>query len=288
MDLASIKLASEARSHDNKQRSERYKSIMVLFLHYLKENGMLETADTLVREMRTTHQDISGLKVCDNMDLNTVFLEYECNYVARSQKKPRFVRQLLPEEKPHVPTARKKLALTGSSKSLTMVEKPQTVSAGDNLDIVRRKLFFPAKNDTSCKNSANDKGDGTSLSPMSKLSEAVSSYELHPELYDLARLIGKEMYVEDPNVHWDDIKGMENAKRLVKEAVVYPVRFPELFKGILAPWRGLLLAGPPGTCFIQSSMFPFSWEYTLSYSSFRNWEDNVGQGGCNRMQDLVF
>lgn len=41
--------------------------------------------------------------------------------------------------------------------------------------------------------------------------------------------------------------GLDEAKRLLKEAVVYPIKYPELFTGILAPWKGLLLFGPPGT-----------------------------------------
>lgn len=41
--------------------------------------------------------------------------------------------------------------------------------------------------------------------------------------------------------------GLDAAKRLLKEAVVYPAKYPELFTGILAPWKGLLLYGPPGT-----------------------------------------
>jgi len=42
-------------------------------------------------------------------------------------------------------------------------------------------------------------------------------------------------------------RGLEEAKRLVKEAVVYPIKYPQLFTGILSPWKGLLLYGPPGT-----------------------------------------
>jgi katanin p60 ATPase-containing subunit A1 len=37
------------------------------------------------------------------------------------------------------------------------------------------------------------------------------------------------------------------AKRLLREAVVMPARFPQFFTGLLKPWRGVLLYGPPGT-----------------------------------------
>eukprot|EP01135_Chromosphaera_perkinsii_P003389 Nk52_evm13s242 gene=Nk52_evmTU13s242 len=67
------------------------------------------------------------------------------------------------------------------------------------------------------------------------------------EFQELARSISRDIYLEDPNVGWGDIIGLEDAKRLVKEAVVYPIKYPQLFTGILTPWKGLLLYGPPGT-----------------------------------------
>ena len=38
----------------------------------------------------------------------------------------------------------------------------------------------------------------------------------------------KDIYLNNPNVHWDDIIGLQAAKRLVKEAVVYPIKVAPL------------------------------------------------------------
>nr|XP_039271248.1 katanin p60 ATPase-containing subunit A-like 2 [Styela clava] len=67
------------------------------------------------------------------------------------------------------------------------------------------------------------------------------------EMRELATVISRDIYLHNPSVKWSDIVGLESAKRLVKEAVVYPIKYPQLFTGILSPWKGLLLYGPPGT-----------------------------------------
>ena len=50
-----------------------------------------------------------------------------------------------------------------------------------------------------------------------------------------------------PNVPWSHIAGLEAAKEALKEAVILPVKFPQLFTGNRKPWKGILMYGPPGT-----------------------------------------
>jgi len=53
---------------------------------------------------------------------------------------------------------------------------------------------------------------------------------------------------EKPNVKWEDIAGLDAAKEALKEAVILPIKFPQLFSGAgRAPWSGIMLYGPPGT-----------------------------------------
>jgi len=58
----------------------------------------------------------------------------------------------------------------------------------------------------------------------------------------------REVYVEVPKVHWSDIGGLEDVKQQLREAVEWPLRFPEAFnKAGITPPKGILLFGPPGT-----------------------------------------
>lgn len=62
-----------------------------------------------------------------------------------------------------------------------------------------------------------------------------------------AKQIFNEIVVKGDEVHWDDVAGLEIAKKALKEAVVYPFLRPDLFMGLREPARGMLLFGPPGT-----------------------------------------
>ncbi|MGC8681654.1 MAG: AAA family ATPase, partial [Thermoplasmata archaeon] len=58
----------------------------------------------------------------------------------------------------------------------------------------------------------------------------------------------REVYLETPEVKWSDIGGLEDVKNELREAVEWPLKFPEVYKRLIyrIP-KGLLLYGPPGT-----------------------------------------
>ena len=63
----------------------------------------------------------------------------------------------------------------------------------------------------------------------------------------LEQNIMQELMEKNLNVKWNDIAGLEKAKQTLQEAVILPALRPDLFQGLRAPPRGVLLFGPPGT-----------------------------------------
>ena len=58
----------------------------------------------------------------------------------------------------------------------------------------------------------------------------------------------REVLIEKPNVRWEDIGALEEAKQELKEAVEWPLKFGKVFDHMNAkPPKGILLYGPPGT-----------------------------------------
>jgi transitional endoplasmic reticulum ATPase len=57
----------------------------------------------------------------------------------------------------------------------------------------------------------------------------------------------REVYIEIPTIHWNEIGGLEEAKQELREAVEWPIKSPEMFKRLgIRPPKGILLIGPPG------------------------------------------
>ncbi|WNY26089.1 CDC48 family AAA ATPase [Methanolapillus millepedarum] len=58
----------------------------------------------------------------------------------------------------------------------------------------------------------------------------------------------REIYVEIPEISWNNIGGLDDVKQQIIETVEWPLKFPEKFTRMgIEPPTGILLYGPPGT-----------------------------------------
>ena len=81
----------------------------------------------------------------------------------------------------------------------------------------------------------------------SKKSGGDTSDDTDEEKDELEDAIDDIIVAEKPNVPMSNVAGLEEAKRALREAIILPMKRPDLFKGARNPWRGILLFGPPGT-----------------------------------------
>jgi len=61
-----------------------------------------------------------------------------------------------------------------------------------------------------------------------------------PEKKKFEESLMQAIVMEKPNITWDDVAGLEMAKNTLKEAILLPRKFPEIFQGIRTPWKGIL------------------------------------------------
>uniref|UniRef100_A0A8B9F5W8 Katanin p60 ATPase-containing subunit A-like 2 n=1 Tax=Amazona collaria TaxID=241587 RepID=A0A8B9F5W8_9PSIT len=206
----------------------RRKNLLILILHYLMEKGYGDAAYALEQE---TKLSLRGFEVCDNVDLETILMEYESYYFVKFQKYPKITKKVLD---------------TGMWLSSSFQNLPRL-----RHQAVQQPLLTASSGSaTEFKSSIKESPEQVYMCFIlaERLLKPLSAFiGMTGEMRELATVVSKDIYLHNPNVKWDDIIGLDAAKRLVKEAVVYPIRYPQLFTGILSPWKGLLLYGPPGT-----------------------------------------
>jgi len=85
--------------------------------------------------------------------------------------------------------------------------------------------------------------------PVEVLNKLVVTME---DFLDALRLVEpsalREVLVETPNTTWDDVGGLEDVKQALREAIEWPLKYPDVFEEAGAkPPKGILLHGPPGS-----------------------------------------
>ena len=139
--------------------------------------------------------------------------------------------------KPPVPAAARGRTSTGGGGSAAAAATAATPQQHRNQ--VRKNIPPTGAGDISS-------GVGARQSPPGKQRQSPPSNK-SPADAALANRILDECLEDIGRVSWDDIVGLAYAKQTLQEAVILPYRHPELFTGLRAPTKGVLLFGPPGT-----------------------------------------
>jgi SpoVK/Ycf46/Vps4 family AAA+-type ATPase len=61
------------------------------------------------------------------------------------------------------------------------------------------------------------------------------------------RSVAEDSVVRSEGRGWAAVSGLERVKEMLQEAVVEPIKYPDIYTGLRSPPRGVLLFGPPGT-----------------------------------------
>ncbi|XP_044898155.1 katanin p60 ATPase-containing subunit A-like 2 isoform X5 [Felis catus] len=265
-----LKFTHQAREACERRTEARRKNLLILILHYLTQEGYIDTANALEQE---TKLGLRRFEVCDNIDLETILMEYESYYFVKFQKYPKIVKKASDTAENNLPQR------SGGKTRRVFVPFPRVMSDScQNLPKIsqqrpRSRTTVGKPGDAKSVHKEHPKQEPVNNTPMegadfglsiSGIPKGSGEENVHPqkerllkplsafigmnsEMRELAAVVSRDIYLHSPNIKWDDIIGLDAAKQLVKEAVVYPIRYPQLFTGILSPWKGLLLYGPPGT-----------------------------------------
>ncbi len=82
--------------------------------------------------------------------------------------------------------------------------------------------------------------------------DRLAKLEVHMEhfmgaMQDVEPSAIREVFVEIPNVRWQDLGGLAEVRERLQEAVEWPLQYPQLFERVgIHPPKGILLAGRPG------------------------------------------
>lgn len=239
-----LKTKNKAEDEEDKKRQQR--DLNVLCLNHLIISGFTETAERFSHESGIS---MDKYELCDNITLSSIFVDFEQFYELKYGIKPKFCNIIKKEEKkkpqPLTPAESRPsriIAKTSSGKNVNIIQPDPSKKPMEHIE--PHEPNEPRRDDSKQVKPPKEENVPADVRLMKPI-----PLKLRIEFGDLTSVIARDIFVDNPGVKWTDIVGLNDAKRVLREAVVMPLKYPQLFEGkkLLTPWKGVLLHGPPGT-----------------------------------------
>ncbi|CAD8063680.1 unnamed protein product [Paramecium primaurelia] len=253
--LNKIKIDSESRLSEEQKIKDRRRNVIILIQRYLVNSGYIESATKLGTESNLT---LNQYDAADNIDLYMILCEFEQFYEMKFMKPPKLVKKVDGQNTPGLP----RIPSSGKSSSTNTSNSNNQNATASNKKNTQSSKEKDNNNNKDAKNEPDSleiQGTGVQQKQSNneeanqkdwfdpRVLKGLPDYSDVPEFQQLAAYLQRDICSENPNVRFSDIAGLDQAKRLLKEAVLVPLKYPHFFQGILEPWKGVLLFGPPGT-----------------------------------------
>ncbi|KAM8721591.1 hypothetical protein ACLKA7_007471 [Drosophila subpalustris] len=265
--------ASTILCEDVRNFTTRRRNLLYLMHRYLVENGYYNAAEALKGEGRLSEE----FELCDNVDLDAIYLEYASFFNLKFGKYPRILKKTGPKVKLELNSSTKSVkSSTGgagggggqeaSSQSQSQSQPQQrpgdavacwhagvgaaTAAAAASLATDPQQQRPPPPLHIKKMETAESSSTDSRLNVLPEIEHGHAADDAlfaSLEWQALAELVKTSILSEDIKLRWTDVCGNQRAIELVKEAVLTPIEYPQLFAHGLKPWRSLLLHGPPGS-----------------------------------------
>ncbi|KAH0793406.1 Katanin p60 ATPase-containing subunit A-like 2 [Histomonas meleagridis] len=235
------RVRQQSKDSDEAEKKRKIRDSIVLCIQHMISLGYIDSAEKISQESGIT---TDKYELCDNINLLQILTDFESFQELKYGQKPKISKLSKKSstppniKKPNLPP------LGDKSKERPQYIRPTKVKtkSDQNLEDLQSPTNNPTSSDvTNTKRTPDISTEVKLLKPI--------PIQLRSEYGDLTSIIARDIFLDSTGVKWNDIIGLQDTKRVLREAVVLPLKFPQLFSSnkLLTPWRGVLLHGPPGT-----------------------------------------
>lgn len=217
------------------------RNIVYLIAEYLKEAGLPKSHSTVIDEAQLSQE----FSVCDNVDLETIYLEFCSYFQVKFGKKPRFVKKI----DPNLINSPSVTSLTSSDSRQSLTKRRSTLKTAPQVTQIFPDISVLDVNSNDCClrvssfSPPTHDGSGDKMSPI--YPKPMSNDEFlnsHPvDWREMTEMIFKDVVTKDLCVKWEDVMGQDDAKMIIQESVIFPMKYPQLYTRV-QPWKGLCYA----------------------------------------------